>query len=129
MTPREQIEEALAAHGIADPVRVESHIRGCDLARPIFALLLQPGDRIDVWVRDRGSPGKYAAPVGENPLRLGIMIEGRHLETYEVTSELAVLCSIAATFPPGLVERVGGMGGGTQYLLPPDWLFNVERIR
>jgi hypothetical protein len=129
MTPREQIEKALEAHGIADSVRVESHIRGCDLARPVFTLLLQPGERIDVWVRDQGSPGKYAAPVGEDPLRLGIMIEGRHLETYKVMSKLTVLSCTAATFPIGLVERVGGMGGGTQYLLPPDWLFNVERIR
>lgn len=129
MTSREQIEKALAAHGITDPVRLESHVRGCDLAQPVGVVALHPGDRLAMWVRDQGTPGKYAAPMEQDPLRLGIMIEGRHREVFEVTRELTVLRCTAATFPMGLVERVGVTGGGTQYILPPDWQANVEQIR
>jgi hypothetical protein len=43
------------------------------------------------------------------------------------TSLKVVLCT-AATFPTGLVERVGGQGGGSQYILPPDWLEKVVRV-
>jgi hypothetical protein len=129
MTSREQIERALAAHGIIDSVRVESHLRGCDLNQPVSARLLRQGDSIGVWVRDQGTPGKYAAPLGEYPLRLGIMIEERHLETYVVTGELTVLRCTAATFPPGLIDRIGGAGGGIQYILPPEWLSKVERTK
>jgi hypothetical protein len=134
MTRRERLEQAFREHGIGDEQKLESHIRGCDLSRPVRNLLLRPptplrpGDQFQVWVRDGGTPGKYGAPPGEQPERLGIMIEGRHCEMFEVRILLNVVACTAATFPMGLVERVGGNGGGTQYILPPNWLESVERI-
>jgi hypothetical protein len=81
-----------------------------------------------VWVRDGGTPGKYGSPVGEDPARLGIRIQRRHQEVFEVIAELTVVVCTAATFPTGLVAGVGGEGGGTQYILPPNWLGKVVRI-
>ena len=126
--PRRLLERALAAHGITDAARIESHIRGCDLSRPVFEKTLKPGQRFCIWVRNAGLPGKYACHVNEDPTRLGIIMEGRHRELVAVREALTVVLSTAATFPAGLVERVGGMGGGIQYLLPPDWLTKVERV-
>jgi hypothetical protein len=129
MTRRQTLEQAFQRHGIADVETLESHVRGCDLKRPIIRTMLLPGAQFQVWVRDGGTPGKYGAPVGEDPERLGIMIERRHRQVFEVRTALfdVVVCT-AATFPMGLLERVGGDGGGTQYILPPNWLENVERI-
>lgn len=134
MTRRQRLEQAFEAHGIVDIARLESHVRGCDLTRPVTNQRLRPqtpsspGNRFEVWVRDGGSPGKYGAPLGEDPKRVGIMIVGRHREIFEVRSSLTVVLCTAATFPAGLVERVGGEGGGRQYILPPNWLAKVERV-
>jgi len=128
MTGRQILERALAAHGITQPERVESHIRGCDLSFAVEERRLGIGFTFDIWVRDGGVPGKYAAPTGEDPAQLGIMIEKRHREVFVVQSEFTVTASIAALFPAGRVEHVGGLGGGIQYLLPPDWEMKVERI-
>lgn len=128
MTSRDRLGQAFAAHGITDSVRLESHVRGCDLSRPVEDLTLDPGMEFEVWVRDTGQPGKYGAPRGENPLQLGIMIEGRHREVFNVQQPFDVVICIAATFPTGLVNQVGGEVGGQQYILPPDWLKKVGRV-
>lgn len=128
MTRRQILEQAFAAHGILDAARLESHLLGCDLDKPVASVLLRAGDTFQVWVRDGGVPGKFGAPIGENPSQLGIMIEGRHCETFAVKRPLLVVACIAADFPNGLVQQVGGSGGGTQCILPPDWLEKVERI-
>jgi hypothetical protein len=128
MTGRQILERALAAHGITQPERVESHIQACDLSFAVEEKQLEIGFNFDIWVRDGGVPGKYAAPAGEDPARLGIMIERRHREVFMVQSEFRVTVSIAALFPAGRVEQVGGLGGGIPYLLPPDWQEKVERI-
>ena len=129
MTRYEQLEAAFRAHGINDDAVLESHVRGCDLTREVRIATLASGSRFEVWVRDGGVPGKYAAPPGENPLQLGIMIERRHREVFAVRQALDITVCTAATFPAGLVEQVGGQGGGMQYILPPKWLERVERIR
>jgi hypothetical protein len=72
MTQRQILEQALAAHGITQPERVESHIQGCDLSFPVEEKSLGVGFVFDIWVRNDGAPGKYAAPNGEDPARLGI---------------------------------------------------------
>lgn len=128
MTRRQVVEQALAAHGITDPDRLKSHVDGCDLTHPVTVKRLHPGDRFDMWVRDAGTPGKYAAPEGEDPAGLGIIRKGRHLQRYRVVSELDVVSCTAKTFPSGKVEGVGGLGGNTQYILPPDWSSKVERV-
>jgi len=128
MTRRQRLEQAFGVYGITDPDRLESHIRGCDLTRPVISKMLRPRNRLQVWVRDGGNPGKYGAPLGEDPERLGIMIDGRHQQIFEVHTVLTVVLCTAATFPAGLAEQVGGQGGGLQYILPPGWLAKVERI-
>jgi hypothetical protein len=56
------------------------------------------------------------------------MIEKRHREVFVVRSAFTVVASTAALFPPGKLEQVGGLGGGIQYFLPPEWQTKVERI-
>jgi hypothetical protein len=128
MTGRQILEQALAAHGITQPEQVESHVQGCDLSFPVEEKRLEVGALFDVWVRNGGTPGKYAAPEGEDPARLGIMIEKRHREVFVVRSGFTVVASTAALFPTGKLEQIGGLGGGIQYFLPPDWQIKVERI-
>jgi hypothetical protein len=127
MTRRQIFEQAFAAYGIVDAARLESYLLGCDLNKPVASVRLRVGDRFQVWVRDGGIPGKFGAPIGEDPKRLGIMIEGRHRETFAVRRPFVVVACVAADFPSGLIQQVGGNGGGTQCILPPDWLEKVER--
>ena len=128
MHGRELLENALRKHGIDDPIRIESHIRGVDLDLEVSEKTLDAGTTISVWIRDGGIPGKYGAPEDEDPSKLGIIVEGRHREIYRLKQAINVVSSIAASFPRGVVNEVGGEGGGIQYLLPPDWLDFVERI-
>jgi hypothetical protein len=128
MTRRQRLEQAFRAYGVTDAARLESYVRGCDLKRPASSRTLQPGDMVQVWVRNGGTPGRYGSPPGEDPARLGIMIEALHQEIFVVRTALRVISCIAAAFPTGLVDDIGGEGGGRQYILPPDWLESVERI-
>jgi len=128
MRGRQLLEHAFRKHGISDVVRIESHIRGCDLSFPVVEQLFPVGETFAVWVRDGGVPGKYGAPVDQDPGSIGITIVGRHREVYRVLEPLLVVRCTAATFPSGVVDGVGGSGGGTQYVLPPSWLKSVERI-
>jgi hypothetical protein len=125
---RELLTTAIKRHGTTDPERVESHIRGCNLDLPVSEEKLSVGAMFEVWVKDGKSPGKYGAPVGEDPAKLGVIIAGRHLERYRILVELTVIKCYAADFPLGVVTAVGGGGGGIQYFLPPQWLVSVERI-
>jgi hypothetical protein len=122
------IEEALRRHGISDPVKLESHLLACELEHPIVEELLDNGTIIDVWVADGREPGKYAAPQGSQPEELAITPEGRHLESFRLIQPLRVVRCIAAPFPVGKVPGVGGTGGGTQFIMPPNWLMAVERV-
>jgi hypothetical protein len=140
MTPRkttrlEKLKQAFKAHYGAEDWKVESHIRGSDLSRSVVRKVLRPrdelfrsGDQFQVWVRDGGQAGIYGAPLGEDPRRLGTMIEGRHREIFEVREPFRVVLCTAATFPAGLAEGVGGLGGGLQYILPPGWTSKAEKI-
>lgn len=128
MQGRKLLEQALRAHGIDDPSRTESHISACDQTHPVTDHLLEAGMQFEVWVRDGGNPGMYAAPLGEPPERLGIILKGRHKEVYRVRETLKVTRCIAALFPFGKVVDVGGQGGGVQYILPPNWLLSVEKV-
>lgn len=129
MDRRKLLEQAFRRHGISDPALLESYILGCDLARPVTEELLSAGTVLDIWVRNGGVPGIYASPEGEDPRTLGIRIERRHREVYRVRTSLAIVRCTAATFAEGTVDEVGGAGGGTQYILPPDWKNSVERIQ
>jgi hypothetical protein len=127
MDHRQILEQAFRRHGESNPLVIESYIRGCDLTLPVFETVLLPGAVFEVWVRDEGIPGAFAAPPGEDPAKLAITISGRHLERYAVRESLSIVVCTAATFTEGLVDRVGGQGGGTQYILPPNWFDAVER--
>jgi len=129
MDRRKLLEQALRKHGISDPALLESYILGCDLTLPVTEQTLPPGAVLEIWVRNGGVPGIYASPEGEDPRTLGIRIERRHREVYRVRTSLSIVRCTAATFAEGTVDEVGGAGGGTQYILPPDWKNAVERIQ
>jgi len=129
MDRRKLLEQALRKHGITDPALLESYVLGCDLNLPVTAQALPPGAVLEIWVRNGGVPGIYASPEGEDPRTLGIRIERRHREVYRVRTSLVIVRCTAATFAEGTVDEVGGAGGGTQYILPPDWKNAVERIQ
>ncbi len=103
-------------------------MQACDHSFPIEEKRLDAGFVFEIWVGNEGAPGKYATPEGEAPARLGIMIDMRHREVFVVRSAFTVIASIAALFPLGKLEQVGGLGGGIQYFLPPEWQTKLERI-
>jgi hypothetical protein len=129
MDRRKLLEQAFRKHGISDPALLESYILGCDLTLPVTEQTLPPGAVLDISVRNGGVTGIYASPEGEDPRTLGIRIEKRHREVYRVRTPLPIVRCTAATFAEGTVDEVGGAGGGTQYILPPDWKNAVERIQ
>jgi len=126
---REILVQALRANGIVDSARLESHLLGCDFTQPVTEHLLEAGETFIVWTRNGGVPGKYAAPPNEQPERLGIMMDHRHPEVFRVLTPILVVRSTAAIFSTGVVDLVGGLGGGVQYLLPPNWNALVERVK
>jgi uncharacterized Zn-binding protein involved in type VI secretion len=113
-------------NGITDPVKIGSNIDGC--APAVTAKTLQPGDKVVMWVRDNGQPGIWAMPPGTDPETVGIILEGRHPEEYVVTEAFTVVQSKAKDFEKGIVEGVGGKGGGTQWIMPPTWKAKTQKL-
>jgi hypothetical protein len=107
---------------------VGTYLRGTDFSKPVLERTLMPGDQVQVWVRDGGQPGNHFAPSGTDPSTLGINVEGRHLETYEVTKPMQVMETTAAEFPNGLIPAVGGNGGGQQYIMPPGGINSLRPV-
>jgi len=120
------VSNVCESNGITDPAKVESYCDACD--PPVTEKTLQPGDTIDVWVRDGGQPGMFSTPPGTDPETVGIITAGRHLEQYVVTEPITVVQSTAKDFPTGLVPGVGGKGGGTQYMMPPSWKGATKKL-
>jgi len=125
---RAKLEAAYRAHGIDHPALLDSYLRGCNFNQPVEEIELAPGAFFAVYVKDGYSPGKHGAPLDMPPATLGIMMDGRHREVFEVVDSFAVVQSTAADFPFGLVQGVGGQGGGLQYVLPPGWRSKVRRL-
>jgi hypothetical protein len=131
---KRQIEAALRERfPTADAATIQSHLDGIDLRRPVEIVKLKAGDRVDVWVRDGGLPGAYGTTAGTSS-GLGIPMNattglplGRHLQQFVLTEDVTVMRSTAARYAPGRVPGVGGDGGGTQYLLPSNFLSNARR--
>ena len=126
----QMIADQCAASGITDPDIQKSYIVGSDPKKPVTKEKLPPKTKIYMWVRDNGKPGLFSAPPGTDPATLGIDTTGRHLEVYEVKEgcELNVVKSTAADFETGKIAGVGGKGGGTQYMLPPNWQDSVTKL-
>ncbi len=125
---KEKLEAAYRAHGVTQDPLLDSYVRGCDLGQPVEDFNLAPGDSFAVYVKDGTQAGKHAAPINVRPETLGIIMEGRHREVYDVVDSLIVVRCTAADFPIGLVANVGGSGGGIQYVLPPGWQSRVKRL-
>lgn len=122
------IKDICTQNGITDPDIQESYIDSADLDKPVTKETLHKGDKFDVWVRNGGQPGMYSMPPGTDPGTVAIETQNRHLEQYEVQQDLQVVKSTANNFDKGKVEGVGGKGGGTQYMLPPNWKNSVKKI-
>ena len=120
------VSNVCAANGVTDPAKVESYCDAC--SSPVTETTLQPGDVIDMWVRDDGQPGMFSTPAGTDPKTVGIITTGRHLEQYVVTQPITVVQSTAKDFPTGLVPGVGGKGGGQQYMMPPNWKGATQKL-
>jgi hypothetical protein len=130
--PPNEAPEAVAAWYKQNPritdENVSTYLKGTDFSKPVMKRPLNPGDRVDVWVRDGGKPGNHFAQPGTDPRTLGIDLEGRHLERYEVTEPIEVMDTAAADFPEGEVSGIGGKGGGRQLITPPGAVKLMRRI-
>lgn len=110
------------------PRKIRDHISGANLERPIKSREVKPGQRFIKYERINENPSMYAAPPGYTPDELGIAADGRIQTMFVVEEPFTVIESTAAPFPTGLVPGVGGAGGGTQWLLPPDWARWVRKM-
>jgi hypothetical protein len=124
----EKVEAAYRAHGILQRSLLDSYLRGCDFNYPVIDVPFERGAVFVIYVRDGGDPGRHATLVGAQPETLGIMIEGRHREVFEVQESFTVVQTAIADFEAGLIPDVGGRGGGIQFILPPEWQTKVARI-
>lgn len=108
--------------------RITSQMESIDWSKSVEEVTLQPGDQVDMWVRNGGMPGGYGTTPGTSQ-GLGITMDPatglpaeRHLESFIVQEPISVIKSTAADFPDGKFSDVGGGGGGIQYHLPGDFL-------
>lgn len=129
MTAAELLKAAYQEHGISDPALLESFLAGTDLTQPVLEVTLQAEEQFVVYVRHGGVPGIHGAPVDVDPGTLGIVMEYRHPQVFAVVDEMRVVRCTAANFETGRVPEVGGSGGGVQYVLQPQWLERVRRVR
>ncbi len=129
MTVVELLVAAYRAHGIVSPTMLESYLAGTNLLADVSEVVLSENELFVIYVRDGGHPGKHGAPVDENPESLGIVLDGRHAEVFEVVEPFEVVRCIAADFERGKVPDVGGQGGGVRYILPPEWRTSARRVR
>lgn len=113
-------------NGTYDPVVTGSNMDAC--GGPVTEKTFEPGDVIEMWVRDNGQPGSWSLPPGTDPETVGIITAGRHLERFVVTKRFTALESTAKDFPKGFVPGVGGEGGGQQYMMPPSWKAATARL-
>ncbi len=96
-----------------------SHVRGIDLSQPVELVDVAKGDKLIQYNRP-GKQGKYLAPEGTNPEKLGISGDGRIKQTYEGGDQPVTTLRSTAKEIPDFVARdgtvtKGGGGGGVQY--------------
>ena len=117
------------------PDKLDSLAGGTDLSSNVKVKSLQPGTKVEQWVRTDGKPGIHFSPEGTDPSTLGIKVdsitgspEGRTLQVFEVKKPTQIMETKCSDFLAGNVDRVGGRGGGTQYIMPPGWENGLTRI-
>lgn len=109
------------------PEKIDSFLDGIDPAKPVTIKVLQPGDQILMYARQGAPPGagSWATYEGVTPDEAGIIGEGRVPITYTVTEPMTVLESTARSYTPGVLDGLGGRGGGLQLCLPDKWIQSV----
>jgi hypothetical protein len=89
---------------------IESKLKGIDFSKPVQTVTLKAGTTVEQWVDASGTVGKYFAPVGSDPSKLGL--SGKpFLKQFTLTEDVKVLKSTANDFN-------GNKGGGIQYFNP-----------
>jgi hypothetical protein len=118
-----------------NPKTAVSRANGFDVTQPMRIRTLQPGEEIAQWVRNDGKPGIDFTTPGRDPATLGVELDpatalpaNRTLQIFKVVKPTQVLEGTAADFPSGIIESVGGKGGGTQIAMPPNWQQGLTRV-
>jgi hypothetical protein len=111
------------------PEKIPAYLDGIDLSKPVQTRTLQPGDEFVVWEHQGAKPGdaSWATFDGVSPDEVGILPEGRTPVTYVVQQPVTVLESTAESYPTGVMDGIGGTGGGPQLCMPDNWIQSVAR--
>jgi hypothetical protein len=110
------------------PEKIDAYLDGIDLSKPVQERPLKPGDKFVVWERAGAKPGdgSWATAPGVPPDEVGIIADGRTPVTYVVKQPMTVLESTAKSYPKGVLEGIGGSGGGQQLCLPDNWQASAQ---
>ncbi len=103
------------------------HMQSARRYSRIRKIKLRPGTVVEQWTRTGGVPGIFSTPLGSDPAKLGIDLQGRILVRYKVKQTMEVLETVIEDFKSGEIAGVGGNGGGIQYILPPEWGRYVQK--
>lgn len=91
---------------------IPSKLAGIDFNKDVSTPTLKAGTMVEQWVGEDGTVGKYFAPAGSDPSRLGIDPTAKGtLKQFKLIEDVKVLQTTAADFE-------GNKGGGMQYFSP-----------
>src|SRR5208283_2907573 len=107
-------EQFMRSNSRYQPDRIDAYMDGIDLSKPVSTKTLQKGDQFVVYERSGASAGtgSWATFEGTSPDQVGIVGEGRTPVLYTVQQPMTVLESTAKSYPKGVLDGIGGSGGG-----------------
>ncbi|MCU0636306.1 MAG: hypothetical protein MUE41_15675 [Gemmatimonadaceae bacterium] len=91
-----------------------SYLRAMDLSRPVDTVDLHAGDRVAAFRHHTADWGEFYTPLGSDPTKLGVLLEGRQYREYEVARRIPALRSRTSAF----MHEARGSGGAVQLIIP-----------
>lgn len=110
---------------------IASYVEGTDLNKPVLQPTLKQKERVEVWVIKGSQAGRHFTRPGTDPYTLGIVVEAREKQVFEIQEDVEVIETTAADFPTteaNIAMGLGGKGGGQQFIMPAGWQQKLKRV-
>jgi hypothetical protein len=109
------------------PEDPERYVAAIDLGRPIAAVTLKRGQKLDYWMTEGSKAGGYFTYAGTDPQTLGLDLSNRVKRAFEVTGDLEVIEAVAArasSTDRNMSLGLGGPGGGKVLIIHSNLRIN-----